>query len=79
VVGDVGGTDGTVVREKRTSPVNDAGEVAYETLCRRHHMRRMAAADARASELSPAVLQLDGDVNGHSVFDLSDSGRAGGR
>jgi thymidine kinase len=34
----------------------DAGEVEYEVLCRRHHVRRMTAATARASALSPDVL-----------------------
>jgi len=34
-----------------------ADEVGYEVLCRRHHMRRMTAAAARAS--SPSVQTLD--------------------
>lgn len=32
------------------------GEVAYEVLCRRHHVRRMTAAAARAATLSPMTL-----------------------
>jgi thymidine kinase len=36
-----------------------AAEVAYETLCRRHHMRRMTAAAARAATLSPDVLPFE--------------------
>ncbi|KQV21235.1 MULTISPECIES: thymidine kinase [unclassified Kitasatospora] len=32
------------------------GEVGYEVLCRRHHRRRLTAATARASVLSPDVL-----------------------
>lgn len=35
-------------------------EVAYEVLCRRHHMRRMTAAAARAVTPSPDTLTLDG-------------------
>ncbi|HEU4674919.1 MAG TPA: thymidine kinase [Motilibacteraceae bacterium] len=34
-------------------------EVAYEVLCRRHHMRRATAASARAAELSPEPLPFD--------------------
>src|SRR6478609_7853702 len=33
-----------------------AGEVGYEVLCRRHHQRRMTSATARAGALSPDVL-----------------------
>jgi thymidine kinase len=36
-------------------------EVAYEVLCRRHFMRRMTAAAARAASLSPDVLPWDVD------------------
>ena len=39
-----------------------AGEVGYEVLCRRHHLRRMTAHAARAVTLSPDVLPLDLDV-----------------
>lgn len=39
-----------------------AGVVGYETLCRRHHMRRMSAAAARAAAPSPDVLPFDLDV-----------------
>src|SRR5664280_2191320 len=34
------------------------GEVAYEVLCRRHHMRRMTSIAARAASPSPATLTL---------------------
>ena len=40
--------------------VADRREVAYEVLCRRHHMRRATAASARAAELSPEPLPFDG-------------------
>ncbi|URM89336.1 thymidine kinase [Streptomyces sp. MRC013] len=43
VVGDVG---------------HPAGEVGYEVLCRRHHLRRTTAASARAGVLSPDVLPV---------------------
>ncbi|MCQ0024951.1 thymidine kinase [Streptomyces somaliensis DSM 40738] len=35
-----------------------AGEVGYEVLCRRHHLRRTTAASARAGALSPDVLPV---------------------
>jgi thymidine kinase len=38
------------------------GEVGYEVLCRRHHLRRMTAAAAHAAALSPDVLPLDLEV-----------------
>ncbi|MDC7336516.1 thymidine kinase [Streptomyces lydicus] len=39
--------------------VNQAqGEVGYEVLCRRHHLRRMTSATARAGALSPDVLPV---------------------
>ena len=38
------------------------GQVSYEVLCRRHHMRRMTAQAARAATLSPDVLPLDLDI-----------------
>ncbi|WP_374999385.1 thymidine kinase [Aeromicrobium sp. CTD01-1L150] len=47
VVGDVEGDD-------RPAPT-----VGYEVLCRRHHRRRMTAATAKASALSPDVLPFD--------------------
>jgi len=40
-----------------TVPHDD--DVAYEVLCRRHHMRRMTAAAARAASPSPDTLALD--------------------
>lgn len=39
-----------------TVPGGEETEVAYEVLCRRHFMRRMTAAAARAASLSPDVL-----------------------
>jgi thymidine kinase len=39
-----------------------SGEVGYEVLCRRHHLRRMTAHAARAVTLSPDVLPLDADI-----------------
>ena len=52
---------GTMVVEGAQVVVGDvdsrADEVGYEVLCRRHHMRRMTAAAARAS--SPSVQTLD--------------------
>jgi thymidine kinase len=37
----------------------DGGEVAYEVLCRRHHMRRMTADVARRRSTSTTLLDLD--------------------
>lgn len=42
-------------------PADDGPVVAYEVLCRGHHMRGMTAATARAGELSPMTLDLTGD------------------
>ncbi|MEU1621867.1 thymidine kinase [Streptomyces sp. NPDC005722] len=40
--------------------VNRPGtETGYEVLCRRHHIRRMTAAAARAAAISPDVLPVD--------------------
>ncbi len=39
-----------------------AQEVAYEVLCRRHHMRRMTAAAARAAAPSPQTLAVAGQA-----------------
>ncbi|MEU6342033.1 MULTISPECIES: thymidine kinase [unclassified Streptomyces] len=36
-------------------------EIGYEVLCRRHHRRRVTAASARASALSPDVLPVASD------------------
>ncbi|NUU17923.1 thymidine kinase [Cellulomonas humilata] len=51
---------GTMVVEGAQVVVGDveagADEVGYEVLCRRHHMRRMTAAAARASSPSPQTL-----------------------
>jgi thymidine kinase len=38
--------------------VNQPDDIGYEVLCRRHHRRRMTAATARASALSPDVLPV---------------------
>ncbi len=53
--------DGVMVTEGEQVVVGDTAEggvVAYEVLCRRHHMRRMTAASARATALSAEVLPL---------------------
>lgn len=64
VVGDVNvdqggqggqGADG-VLGDPSTGSGGAAPVVGYETLCRKHHMRRLSAADARAAVLSPDVL-----------------------
>lgn len=39
--------------------VNQPEDIGYEVLCRTHHRRRMTAAAARASALSPDVLPVD--------------------
>jgi thymidine kinase len=39
-----------------------AGLVEYEVLCRRHFMRRMNSAAARAAAASPETLPFDLDV-----------------
>ncbi|MET7730780.1 thymidine kinase [Streptomyces sp. NPDC005402] len=39
--------------------VNQADDVGYEVLCRRHHRRRMTAGTARAAALSPDVLPVE--------------------
>lgn len=58
--------DGAMVVEGQQVVVGDthagASEVGYEVLCRRHHMRRMTRAAARAVALSPDVLPLELDV-----------------
>ncbi|HEX3003714.1 MAG TPA: thymidine kinase [Angustibacter sp.] len=48
-----------VVGDTRAAPATTIG---YEVLCRRHHMRRMTRAAARAAALSPDVLPLDLDM-----------------
>jgi thymidine kinase len=53
--------DGVMVTEGAQVVVGDTadgGVVAYEVLCRRHHMRKMTAASARATALSADVLPL---------------------
>lgn len=59
--------DGVMVVEGDQVVVGDvgaaaAGVVGYETLCRRHQMRRMSAAAARAAALSPDVLPFEVDA-----------------
>ncbi|MBZ3904282.1 thymidine kinase [Streptomyces griseiscabiei] len=39
--------------------VNQPDDIGYEVLCRRHHRRRLTAATARASALSPDVLPVE--------------------
>ncbi|MFO7244899.1 MAG: thymidine kinase [Actinomycetes bacterium] len=53
--------DGVMVTEGEQVVVGDTsgeGVIAYEVLCRRHHMRKMTAAAARAAALSADVLPL---------------------
>jgi thymidine kinase len=59
--------DGVMVVEGEQVVVGDTAEgdeqlVEYEVLCRRHFMRRMNSAAARAASLSPDVLPFDLDV-----------------
>jgi thymidine kinase len=58
--------DGVMVVEGEQVVVGDtaagSGEVEYEVLCRRHYMRRMNSAAARAAATSPDVLPIDLDV-----------------
>ncbi|WP_088314368.1 thymidine kinase [Kineosporia sp. R_H_3] len=61
VVGDVNASQaegGETFASGLDAEASDAGAVGYETLCRKHHMRRLSAADARAAALSPEVLPL---------------------
>jgi thymidine kinase len=58
--------DGGMVTEGEVIVVGDVDDpdrpaptVGYEVLCRRHHRRRMTAATAKASALSPDVLPFD--------------------
>jgi thymidine kinase len=53
--------DGVMVVEGEQVLVGDTGgaaEIGYEVLCRRHHMRRMTMAVARAVATSPQTLPL---------------------
>ena len=60
--------DGVMVVEGEQVVVGDtdggttSGQVGYEVLCRRHHLRRMNSAAARAAASSPEVLPFDLDV-----------------
>lgn len=51
---------GVMVVEGEQVVIGDtfSDEVGYETLCRRHHMRRMTSASARAAAMSPETLYL---------------------
>ncbi|WP_134773138.1 thymidine kinase [Ornithinimicrobium flavum] len=55
-----------VVGDVQGEETGDDGEgvpvVEYETLCRRHYMRRMNSAAARAASLSPDTLPFDLDL-----------------
>ncbi len=59
----VGDTVGDTPADTLGAPLGHASphdhDVAYEVLCRRHHLRRMTAAAARAASPSPATLTLD--------------------
>ncbi|WP_131104329.1 thymidine kinase [Ornithinimicrobium sufpigmenti] len=59
VVGDVGGE---AEPEPESSVSSSAPVVEYEVLCRRHYMRRMHSAAARAAALSPDTLPFDLDL-----------------
>ncbi len=53
--------NGTMVVEGEQVVVGDTGGlevIAYEVLCRRHHMRRMTGAVARATAVGPQTLAL---------------------
>ena len=59
--------DGVMVVEGEQVVVGDthaaaSATIGYEVLCRRHHMRRMTRAAARAAAISPDVLPLDLDM-----------------
>ena len=59
--------DGVMVIEGEQVVVGDTasssvGVVEYEVLCRRHYMRRMTSAAARAAAPSPEVLPFDLDL-----------------
>lgn len=56
-VGDMGGDGGEAESGAPSTPV-----VEYEVLCRRHYMRRMNSAAARAASLSPDTLPFDLDL-----------------
>lgn len=53
-------TEGEVIVVGDVEPVDrPQPQVGYEVLCRRHHRRRMTAAIAKASAMSPDVLPFD--------------------
>lgn len=62
VVGDVGGEGEPDPGPEDPSATGHAPVVEYEVLCRRHYMRRMNSAAARAASLSPDTLPFDLDL-----------------
>lgn len=70
VVGDVGTADDAEAGAELAGPASAGGSsagpsapvVEYEVLCRRHYMRRMSSAAARASSISPDTLPFDLDL-----------------
>jgi len=55
----VGGVMVTEGEQVLVGDTGSAGTVAYEVLCRRHHVQRMTARVAHAAELSPRTLLED--------------------
>lgn len=62
VVGDVSGEAETVLSPAGEPAAPAPAVVEYEVLCRRHYMRRMNSAAARATALSPDTLPFDLDL-----------------
>lgn len=62
VVGDVHAGDEAADDEAGDVEAPPASVVEYEVLCRRHYMRRMNSAAARAASLSPDTLPFDLDL-----------------
>lgn len=62
VVGDVGGEGEPDPGSADASGSCPPSVVEYEVLCRRHYMRRMNSAAARAASLSPDTLPFDLDL-----------------
>ncbi|MFF6998364.1 thymidine kinase [Streptomyces sp. NPDC008313] len=54
----IGGTMVVEGAQVVVGDVNQSDAIGYEVLCRRHHRRRMTAASAHASALSPDVLPV---------------------
>lgn len=61
VVGDVRGAE-EEASASQSGLAQHAPVVEYEVLCRRHYMRRMSSAAARAASLSPDTLPFDLDL-----------------